>query len=85
MKWFAGTLVVVYALITLMPLLWIMATGFKSSTDAIAYPPKVLFEPTLEGLREPVHHPEPRHARAAGGRTRRPETWYDRIVRTRAW
>jgi multiple sugar transport system permease protein len=32
-----------------MPLLWIIATGFKSQNDAIAYPPKILFEPTLEG------------------------------------
>jgi len=48
-KWFAGTLVVVYAIITLLPLLWIIGTGFKSPSDAIAYPPKTLFSPTLEG------------------------------------
>ena len=48
-KWFAGILVVGYALITLLPLLWIIATGFKSSPDSIAYPPKVVFEPTVEG------------------------------------
>lgn len=48
-KWIAGVLVVGYALITLIPLLWIIGTGFKSSSDAIAYPPKVLFEPSLEG------------------------------------
>ncbi|WP_121062180.1 carbohydrate ABC transporter permease [Chachezhania antarctica] len=48
-KWFAGTLVILYALITLMPLLWIITTGFKSQSEAIAYPPSVLFEPTLEG------------------------------------
>ena len=49
MKWFAGILVVLYALVTLMPLLWIIATGFKSPADSIAYPPKVIFRPTLEG------------------------------------
>ena len=38
-----------YAVITLMPLLWIVATGFKSPADSIAYPPKVVFEPTVEG------------------------------------
>jgi multiple sugar transport system permease protein len=38
-----------YALITIMPLLWIVMTGFKSPADAISYPPKVVFEPTLEG------------------------------------
>ncbi len=48
-KWLAGILVAAYAIITLLPLLWIIATGFKSSSDAIAYPPKVLFQPTLEG------------------------------------
>ena len=48
-KWVAGILVISYALITLLPLLWILATGFKSSSDAIAYPPKILFEPSLEG------------------------------------
>ncbi|MFT5273171.1 MAG: multiple sugar transport system permease protein, partial [bacterium] len=48
-KWFAGILVVGYAIITLIPLVWIIATGFKSPTDSIAYPPVVVFEPTLEG------------------------------------
>ena len=48
-KWFAGILVISYALLTLLPLVWIIATGFKSSPDSIAYPPKVLFEPTVEG------------------------------------
>lgn len=48
-KWIAGILVVSYAVITLIPLLWIIATGFKSSTDSIAYPPKIVFEPTVEG------------------------------------
>ena len=48
-KWIAGVLVIGYALITLLPLIWILATGFKSSADSIAYPPKVTFAPTLEG------------------------------------
>jgi len=48
-KWIAGSLVILYALITIIPLAWIMLTGFKSPADAISYPPKVLFEPTLEG------------------------------------
>jgi multiple sugar transport system permease protein len=45
----AGTLVIVYALITMIPLVWIVLTSFKSPPDSIAYPPKVLFEPSLEG------------------------------------
>ena len=35
--------------ITLIPLLWIIATGFQIPADSIAYPPVVVFEPTLEG------------------------------------
>ena len=34
----------------ILPLLWIVATAFKSQSDAIAYPPKVIFQPTLEGF-----------------------------------
>lgn len=48
-KWVAGTLVIVYAIITMIPLAWIMLTGFKSPADSISYPPKVFFEPSLEG------------------------------------
>jgi multiple sugar transport system permease protein len=45
----AAALVIAYALITLLPLLWIFSTGFKSPSDAISYPPKMVFQPTLEG------------------------------------
>ena len=80
-KWIAGLLVVTYALITIMPLLWIISTGFKTQNDAIAYPPEVLFEPTLEG-----------YVNLFTTRTRQteedleanpPETWYEEIVHAR--
>ena len=45
----AATLVVVYALISMIPLFWIFATSFKTPPDSIAYPPKVLFTPSIEG------------------------------------
>src|SRR5258707_6846146 len=45
----AGVIVIVYALITMVPLAWIFLTGFKSGPDSIAYPPKVLFAPSAEG------------------------------------
>ncbi|MDB4222659.1 carbohydrate ABC transporter permease [Granulosicoccus sp.] len=48
-KWFAGTLVITYALITMMPLLWIMMTSFKTPPDSISYPPKVFYTPSMEG------------------------------------
>jgi multiple sugar transport system permease protein len=45
----AATLVILYALITKVPLAWIVLTSFKTPPDSIAYPPKVLFEPSVEG------------------------------------
>ena len=48
-KWLAGVLVITYALITILPIVWIMITGFKTGTDSISYPPKVIFSPSLEG------------------------------------
>jgi multiple sugar transport system permease protein len=48
-KTFAAAAVILYAVITIVPLLWIAATAFKSPSDSIAYPPKLLFEPSLEG------------------------------------
>ena len=48
-KWVSAILVIGYALITITPLVWIIATGLKSADDSIAYPPKVLFTPSLEG------------------------------------
>ena len=48
-KSIAGSLVVVYALLSMLPLFWIFLTAFKSPPDSIAYPPKVIFKPTMDG------------------------------------
>jgi len=48
-KYIAGTIVIIYALITMVPLAWIFLTSIKSPPDSIAYPPRILFTPTLEG------------------------------------
>jgi multiple sugar transport system permease protein len=45
----AGALVIAYALITLIPLVWIVLTSFKTPPDSIAYPPKLMFTPSMEG------------------------------------
>ena len=81
-KWIAGGLVMLYALVTMIPLVWIFLTGFKSPPDSIAYPPKVFFDPTMEG-----------YVNLFTTRTRQtseyieslgpPQTWYDEIVRKR--
>src|SRR3979409_1651537 len=46
---FAGSLVILYAVITMIPLVWIVLSSFKSPDDAISYPPKLVFQPSLEG------------------------------------
>ena len=48
-KRIAAVLVVLYALVSMIPLLWILVTGLKTPSDSIAYPPKILFTPSLEG------------------------------------
>ena len=45
----AGAVVVLYALVSMIPLVWIVMTSFKSPPDSISYPPKVVFTPSLEG------------------------------------
>ncbi len=45
----AGSLVILYAFITLVPLFWVFMTGFKTPPDSISYPPKILFTPSMEG------------------------------------
>jgi multiple sugar transport system permease protein len=45
----AGALVIAYALITMIPLVWIVLTSFKTPPDSIAYPPKLMFQPSMEG------------------------------------
>jgi len=49
MKRIAGPIVVLYALVSMLPLIWIFLTGLKSPPDSIAYPPKLVFEPSVEG------------------------------------
>ena len=49
MKRFAGPVVVIYAVLSMVPLFWIFITSVKSGPDSIAYPPKVVFSPSLEG------------------------------------
>jgi multiple sugar transport system permease protein len=81
-KWIAGGFVVLYALVTVIPLLWIVATGFKSPNDSISYPPKIAFEPTLEGyvnLFTTRSRQTPEYIEALGP----PKTWYEEIVRKR--
>jgi multiple sugar transport system permease protein len=81
-KWIAGIVVAIYAVITLIPVAWIAMTSFKDVTEAVAYPPVVFFEPTLEGyvnLFTTRTRATPEYMESLPP----PATWYDRIVRSR--
>jgi multiple sugar transport system permease protein len=78
----AAAIVILYALVTIVPLVWIVMTGFKTPPDSIAYPPKMVFDPSLEG-----------YVNLFTTRTRQPadyiaslppaESWWDDLVRGR--
>ena len=81
-KLIAAILVTAYALVAVIPLVWILATGFKSPPDSISYPPKVLFQPTLEGyvnLFTSRTRQTPEYIKSLGP----PKTWYDELARKR--
>ncbi len=45
-----ASVVIMLAGLTLIPVIWMAMTAFKSYPDAVASPPKVVFDPTLEGI-----------------------------------
>ena len=45
-----ASVVIMLAALTLIPVIWMAMTAFKSYPDAVASPPKVLFDPTMEGI-----------------------------------
>jgi multiple sugar transport system permease protein len=66
----------------MVPLIWIVLTGFKTPSDSIAYPPKLLFQPSLEGY---VNLFTTRTRQPPGfiAQLPPPQTWYERLVRSR--
>jgi multiple sugar transport system permease protein len=67
--------------VTIAPLVWIMLTAFKSPSDSIAYPPKVLFEPSLEGYVN-LFTVRSRQTPEFIASLPPPETWYEKLVRS---
>ena len=45
-----AVLTVIIAIIVLIPVFWMAATAFKSRSDAVAAPPKLFFQPSMEGF-----------------------------------
>ena len=81
-KRIAMLVVIIYALIAMIPLAWIFLTGFKSPPDSIAYPPKLVFQPTMEGyvnLFTSRSRQTDEYIESLGP----PKTWYEKLVRRR--
>ena len=78
----AAFLVILYALITMIPMVWILLTGFKTPSDSIAYPPKVFFEPSLEGYVN-LFTNRSRQTPEYLANLPPPESWYEELVRSR--
>jgi multiple sugar transport system permease protein len=66
----------------MVPLIWIVLTGFKTPPDSISYPPKVLFEPSLEGYVN-LFTTRTRQTSSFIATLPPADTWYDRLVRSR--
>jgi multiple sugar transport system permease protein len=81
-KRLSGLAVVGYALLSMLPLVWILMTGFKTPSDSISYPPKVIFDPSTEGyvnLFTTRTRQTPEYIQSLPPAT----SWYDRLVRSR--
>ena len=78
----AAVLVITYAVVALIPLVWIVLTGLKTPSDAIAYPPKVLFDASLEGYIN-LFTNRSRQTPEYMASLPPPETWYEALVRKR--
>src|SRR5260370_13540701 len=66
----------------MIPLFWIVLTGLKTPRDSIAYPPKLIFTPSLEGyvnLFTTRTRQTPEYMATLPPAT----AWYDKLVRSR--
>ncbi len=81
-KRIAGGAVILYALITMVPILWIFMTGFKTPQDSISYPPKVVFSPSLEGYVN-LFTTRSRQTPEYMDSLPPPDSWYEELVRSR--
>jgi multiple sugar transport system permease protein len=77
---FAGIVVIGYALISLIPLVWILMTSFRTPQDAIAYPPQVITQPSLIGYVN-LFTTRSRVGAQELAALPPPATWYEGLVR----
>jgi multiple sugar transport system permease protein len=81
-KTIAGIAVAAYAIIAILPLMWIFLTGFKTPTDSISYPPKIISELSVEGYVN-LFTTRTRQTPEFLANLPPPQTWYERLVRSR--
>ena len=82
-KKMAAAIIIVYAVITLIPISWMVMTSFKNVDSAISYPPEVLFEPSLEGYVN-LFTNRSRQSQEYLDSLPPPKNWYEELVRSRA-
>ena len=80
LRWLAAVVVVTYAVVSVLPIVWIGMTAFKSQSDAIAYPPKVFFTPTLEGFVD-LFTVQTRQPHEFIAKLPPPTSWYEKLAR----
>jgi multiple sugar transport system permease protein len=80
LRWLAAVVVVTYATVSVLPIVWIGMTAFKSQSDAIAYPPKVFFTPTLEGFVD-LFTVQTRQPHDFIAKLPPPTSWYEKLAR----
>ena len=81
-KTLAAAIIIVYTVITLIPISWMVMTSFKNVNSAISYPPEVLFEPSLEGYVN-LFTNRSRQSEEYLDSLPPPENWYEELVRSR--
>ena len=79
-KALAGIVVIGYALVSLIPLVWILMTSFRTPQDAIAYPPQVITQPSLVGYVN-LFTTRSRVGAQELAALPPPATWYEGLVR----
>lgn len=78
----AAVIIIIYCIISLIPIVWMVMTSFKSANDAVSYPPLVYFDPSLEGWVN-LFTQRSRQSQEYLDSLPPPETWYEELVRSR--
>jgi len=78
----AAIIIIIYCIISLIPIVWMVMTSFKSANDAVSYPPLVYFDPSFEGWVN-LFTQRSRQSQEYLDSLPPPETWYEELVRSR--